>query len=152
MPPEYEALVRRLKARGWTEMAMWEYAKGDWRVLFDTSSWMIVSTKNNPIVFDVHVPGDYESAWTANLIEHLCRMEDERHRLRQVLVTIRDNASSGEEARSTAMGALQQCYHRWLVNLEVPEDQIGRLYCGVCGHKETPAVLAEPSPPDRGGD
>jgi hypothetical protein len=105
---------------------------------------MIVSTKSNPRVFDVHVPGTYESAWTVNLIEHLCSMEDERHRLREVLATIRDNPGSGVEAPSTAMGALQQCYHSWLVNLDVPDGQMGRVYCIVCGQKRQAEVLAEP--------
>jgi hypothetical protein len=141
MPPDYHALVRQLRAKGWTETARWEYTKGDWKVLFDTSSWMIVSTKFNRIAPDVHVSGDYESAWTANLIEHLCRMEDERHRLRAALATIRDDASSSEGARSTAAVALEGCYHTWLVNLEVPEGETGRLYCAVCGQKTTPAVL-----------
>jgi len=135
MPPEYEALVRRLKVRGWTETAMWEYAKGDWRVLFDTSSWMIVSTKNNPIVFDIHVPGDYESAWTANLIEHLCRMEDERQRLRDALARIRD--ATDQETRPMAMEALEECYHAWLLNPKVPEGQPERFSCPLCGKTAT---------------
>src|SRR5262249_5794965 len=93
-------------------------------------SWMIVSTKNNPRVFDVHVPGEYESAWTANLIEHLCAMEEERGRLRAALQAIRDRP---QEAAQTAVDALRQCYHRWLVNLDVQEKQPGRLYCVICG-------------------
>jgi hypothetical protein len=132
---ELGVFAEALRAKGWTETTLWEYAKGDWQVGFDTSSWMIVSTKSNPRVFDVNVPGHLESGWTVNLIEHLCRMEDERHRLREVLKTIRDNPGSGEEARSTALGALQQCYHGWLVNVDVPEGEMGRVYCAVCGQK-----------------
>jgi hypothetical protein len=123
-------LADELKAKGWTEKGMGWYVKGDWAVEMDTSSWMIVSTKSNPRIFDVHVPSAYESGWTANLIDHLCAMEEERHRLRAVLEAIRDNPS---EARETAINALRQCYHRWLVNLQVPEDQIGRQYCVICG-------------------
>jgi hypothetical protein len=122
-----------LKQKGWTEIAkLWEYAKGDWRIQFDTSSWMIVATKSNPRVFDVHVPGDYESRWTVNLIEHLCSMEDERHRLREALEKIRDSNASDQAARSIAEEALEQCYHSWLVNLDVPEGQPGRVYCQIC--------------------
>lgn len=129
-------VVRKLKAKGWTETGLWEYAKGEWKVLFDTSSWMILSTGNNERVFDVHVPTTYEAAWTVNLIEHLCRMEDERHRLRQALERIRDNLPSSPEARALAIDALQQCYHTWLVNLDVPEGQMGRVHCPICGATE----------------
>ncbi len=97
-----------LKQHDWAEIVkLWEYAKGDWKVHFDTSSWMIVETKSNPRVFDIHVPGDYESEWTVNLIEHLCRMEDERHRLREALEKIRDDNASDPMARSRAKAALE---------------------------------------------
>lgn len=122
-----------LKQKGWIEITKWEYSKGDWNVCFDTGSWMIVETKSNPRVFDVHVPGDYESAWTVNLIEHLCKMEDERHRLREALEKIRDDKTSGQAARSTAKETLKECYHNWLVDLDVPEGSTGRLYCPICG-------------------
>jgi hypothetical protein len=123
-----------LKAKGWTEITeLWEYAKGDWKIDFDTGHWMIVSTKNNPRVFDVSTPREYESAWTVNLIEHLCRMDDERHRIREAVKRIRDNQTAGPQARFAAAEALEQCYHSWLVNLAVPEGQIGRVYCSVCG-------------------
>jgi hypothetical protein len=126
-----------LKAKGWTEIAwMLEYAKGDWKIGFDTGHWMIVETKNNPRVFDVHVPDDYSSRWTVNLIEHLCRMEDERQRLRKALEMIRDDPACGEGGRSEAAEALKSCYHNWLVNLKVPQGQKGRLYCCICGDTE----------------
>ena len=122
-----------LKRQGWTEIAkIWEYAKGDWQIHFDTSSWMMVETKGNPRVFDVHVPGDYESRWTVNLIEHLCSMEDERHRLREALERIRDNNSSDQAALSIAKEALEQCYHTWLVHVDIPRGQPGRVYCPIC--------------------
>ena len=126
-----------LKRQGWTEIAkMWEYEKGDWQIHFDTSSWMMVETKYNPRVFDVHVPGDYESRWTVNLIEHLCSMEDERHRLREALERIRDNNSSDQAALSIAKEALEQCYHTWLVHADMPQGQPGRVYCPICKQTE----------------
>jgi hypothetical protein len=126
-----------LKAKGWTEIAeLWEYAKGDWKIDFDTGHWMIVSNKNNPRVFDVHLPGNYESAWTVNLIEHLCKIEDERYRLRKALETIRDSTAD-ERVRSTAKEALDQCYHSWLVNVKIPDGAMGRVYCPICGQAGT---------------
>jgi hypothetical protein len=119
-----------LKANGWTETGHGCYAKGDWTVVPDTSSWMIVSTTHNPRVFDVPIPGEYESRWTANLIEHLCEMDDERRRLRNALEAIRDNPA---DARQTALDTLTQCYHRWLINVQIPEQQMGRVYCAICG-------------------
>lgn len=93
---------------------------------------MIVETKSNPRVFDVHVPGDYESGWTVNLIEHLCKMEDERQRLRQALERIRDSESSSQATRSMAKEALKKCYHTWLINPNIPEGQGDRVYCPIC--------------------
>jgi hypothetical protein len=129
-------VVSRLKAKGWSETGLSEYAKGNWRVGFDTSSWMIVSTEHNERVFDVHVPGNYESAWTVNLIEHLCQMEDERGRLRKALERIRDNPTSDADACATAIEALRQCYHTWLVNVDVAEGQRGRVHCPICGARQ----------------
>jgi hypothetical protein len=135
-----------LKARGWTDNRPdSDYAKGGWAILFDTSSWMIVSTESNPRAFDVHVPGEDESGWTVNLIEHLCRMEDERLRLRKALEGIRGMAGAGEAARSAAAEALAQCYHSWLVNVDVSEGQTGRLDCPICGQ-----VAANGMPAERG--
>ena len=123
-----------LRQSGWTETARaWEFAKGDWHVWFDTSSWMVVETKSNPRVFDVPVPAEHESAWTVHLIEHLCKMEDERHRLREVLERIRDDGSLDQAARLIAADALEQCYHTWLVHTDIPMGQPGRVYCRICG-------------------
>ena len=131
MFPEY------LSQKGWTELArLWTYEKGDWKIQFDTSSWMIVETKNNPYVFDVHVPGEYESGWTVNLIEHLCKLEDERHRLREALEKIRDGSAHDLEARAAAKEALEQCYHAWLVNPHIPKGQPGSVYCPICKQTE----------------
>lgn len=96
----------KLEANGWIKIDGGPYMKGDWVVEEDTSSWLWVSTKDDQRVFDVHMPADYESGWTVNLIEHLCRMEDERLRLRSVLESIRDNP---KEARQIALTALEQC-------------------------------------------
>jgi hypothetical protein len=120
----------QLKSKGWTETGGGCYAKGDWAIEPDTSSWLLVSTKSNPRVFDVPMPGEYESAWTVNLIEHLCGMEDERQRLRAALSEIRHKPA---EARQIAASALQRCHHTWLINLQIAEDQMGRVYCVVCG-------------------
>jgi hypothetical protein len=136
-----------LKRKGWTEItALWEYVKGDWKIDFDTGHWMIVSTRNNPRVFDVSAPREFESAWTVNLIEHLCRIDDERHRLREILEKIRDNPASDVEARSAAADGLEKCYHAWLVNLAVSEGQMGRVYCSVCGRTGPSEVRAGPDP------
>jgi hypothetical protein len=127
-----------LKAKGWTELSKdWEFTKGDWKIDFDTGHWMIVSTRSNPRVFDVSAPQDYESRWTVSLIEHLCRMEDERVRLRTALAEIRDSPTSNEPARSMAGEALEQCYHSWLINVKIPENEIGRAYCSICGKTAT---------------
>jgi hypothetical protein len=125
-----DSLSHALEAKGWRVIGPGCYEKGDWTVDLDGSSWMIVLTKRNPRVFDVHVPSDYESGWTANLIEHLCSIDDECYRLRATLEAIRDNPRG---ARQTADAALKQCYHRWLVNVAVPENKLGRVYCAVCG-------------------
>ncbi len=126
-----------LKSKGWTEVSpQWEFVKGDWEISFDTGHWMIVATANNPRVFDVHAPRDYESVWTVNLIEHLCRMDDERRRLRHALEGIRDHHLSGQVARDWATAALQPCYHTWLINLDIPEGERGRIACPICAASE----------------
>jgi hypothetical protein len=133
-----------LRTNGWTELAAkWEYAKGDWKIDFDTGHWMIVSTKHNPRLFDVPIPGELDAKWTVKLIEHLCRMDDERFRLREDLRRIRDKPTSGDQVRAAAAAALQQCYHSWIVNLAIPDGQTGRLYCCICG--QTKATEIEPA-------
>ena len=113
-------IADKLKEAGWTEISRsLEYKKGDWEIIFDTSSWMEIGSKRNPRIFDVHVPGEYEEEWTVNLIEHLCRIDDERFRLRDALKSI----DSTESAK-----ALSLCYHKWLVNVSNEE-----YFCSVCG-------------------
>lgn len=133
-----------LKAKGWTEITeQWEYAKADWKIDFDTGHWMIISTARSPRVFDVPVPRDYDAKWTVKLIEHLCSMDDERHRLRAALERIIHNDCSVQDSRAAATEALSECYHTWLVNLDVPEGQIGRVYCTVCRQKGPSESLAK---------
>jgi hypothetical protein len=125
-----------LKAKGWTEITEeWEYAKGDWKIEFDTGHWMIVSTAHNPRVFSVPAPQELDAKWTVKLIEHLCRMDDERHRLRDALARISGHASDVQEVRTEVTEALRVCYHSWLVDLDVPEGQMGRIFCSVSGEK-----------------
>ncbi len=130
-----------LKANGWQEIdAAWEYAKGNWKIDFDTGHWMIVSTQHSPRVFNVAVPGDVESRWIVKLIEHLCSMDDERHRLRAALARVRaQNDLAG--AQAAASEALGDCYHSWLVNLAIAEGRMGRVYCTVCGRLGPSEIL-----------
>lgn len=66
-----------LKAAGWTEVTpFFEYNKGRWRIVFDTSSWMELGTDTNPRVFDVPVPEKAFVTWTLNLIDHLLKTDD----------------------------------------------------------------------------
>jgi hypothetical protein len=92
-----------LKARGWTETEAGNFVKGDRTIEFDTGSWLMLSNKANPRVFDVPVPGEYESVWTVNLIEHLFAIDEEKRRLRGALERIRDYP---DDAQSTASSAL----------------------------------------------
>ncbi len=50
--------------------------KGDWVIVFDTSSWTEVGTINTPRVLDVPVPGTHLMQWTESLISHLCETTD----------------------------------------------------------------------------
>ncbi len=133
--PDDLKFVKELCQNGWSKIPnRWGgFAKGDWEAWFDTSSWMGLETSYSARVgVDVHVPGDYESPWTVRLIEHLFKMEDERQRLREALEKIRDDTTAGQAAHSVARESLEQCYHTWLVNTQVPESQPGRFYCPIC--------------------
>jgi hypothetical protein len=146
-------LADALRAKGWTVTTqMGPFEKGGERIDFDTNHWMIVSSKNNPRKFDVPVPDEYHAAWTVNLIEHLCRMEDKSERLRTAHRSIRDDSDAKSESRSVATGALEQCYHRWLVDLSVPEGQMGRVFSTACGCTAVEPNHPEPSAaPDPAG-
>jgi hypothetical protein len=66
-----------LKQKGWVAAQDWgELPKGSWIIVFDTSSWMMVGTDQTPRVFDVPVPEPSLAAWTVNLIEYLCAIDD----------------------------------------------------------------------------
>ena len=66
-----------LKENGWVEETPnVKYSKGDWMVVFDTSSWMEVGTSKTPRVFDVPAPESNRAQWTLNLIVHLCQTDD----------------------------------------------------------------------------
>jgi hypothetical protein len=120
-----ELLTQKLIENGWVEIkANWEYRKENWHLLRDTSDWWIVATTSNARVFDVVEPKQNEIAWTFNLIEHLCKMEDERTRLRK---NLEDIQSSTQEATTRALAgmALSQCYHTWLITGD-------KLHCPVC--------------------
>lgn len=47
-------------------------------------------------LFAVHVPGEYEAGWTANLIENLCKTADENVRLRAALEKVQQSQSLDE--------------------------------------------------------
>src|SRR5215471_3226814 len=102
-----------LKLRGWRTASPGHLTKGNWQIIFDTSSWMMLQNASTHI-FDVAVPDAYRGPWTANLIEHLARIEDERARLRAALSAIRDHPGAGPSVQSAASAALAECYHTWL--------------------------------------
>jgi|GEM_PF-3024232 len=79
MKPDDVALTQALLKAGWTETKTqaWSFEKGDWRVVYDTSSWLEVGTLQTPRIFDVPVPREGLETWTVNLIEHLCRSNDD---------------------------------------------------------------------------
>jgi hypothetical protein len=78
-----EHFQRTLREAGWAEAQPGvAYAKGTWRAVFDTSSWVEVGTEANPRVFDVPVPEARLGAWCIKLIEHLCAADDEIRRLK----------------------------------------------------------------------
>jgi hypothetical protein len=79
-----------LGALGSTETGSGSFIKGDWAIEFDTGSWLTLSSRANPRVFDVPTPGEYESVWTVTLLEHLFAIDEERRRLRAALERIRD--------------------------------------------------------------
>ena len=72
-------LTKALVGRGWktTGSNSWSLEKGEWRIVYDTSSWIEIGSIKTPRIFDVPIlrDGNYEE-WTINLIEHLCRCDD----------------------------------------------------------------------------
>src|SRR5215472_8676773 len=114
-----------LKLRGWRTASPGHLTKGNWQIIFDTSSWMMLQNASTHI-FDVAVPDAYRGPWTANLIEHPARIEDERARLRAALSAIRDHPGAGPSVQSAASAALAECYHTWLGGTL-------REQCSICG-------------------
>ncbi len=66
-----------LKENGWKEKVTdLKYTKGDWILIYDTSAWIEVGTKQTPRIFDVPVPEPEKELWTLNIIVHLCETDD----------------------------------------------------------------------------
>lgn len=71
--------INALEADGWIKVAPYQYEKNLWRIRFDTSRWMELSTDLTPRIFDVPVPSITplnDTQWTINLINHLFTMQD----------------------------------------------------------------------------
>jgi len=71
------AFAERLEQSGWIKEGPFGYRKGSWRIVIDTSSWMEVGTDRTQRIFDVPMPDADREQWTMNLIEHLCKTDDE---------------------------------------------------------------------------
>ncbi|MFT4521925.1 MAG: hypothetical protein ACI8ZN_000864 [Bacteroidia bacterium] len=55
-------LTDLLIQKGWIEIQHeWKYEKGDWEIQYDTSTWLMIGTKSNEQIFDVHNPGEFEA-------------------------------------------------------------------------------------------
>ncbi|TDT74245.1 hypothetical protein BDE40_3033 [Litoreibacter halocynthiae] len=72
----YSQFIDVLKADGWVGDARGCFRKGEWSVIFDTSSCMELYTRANRRLFDVLVPTSMHTAWTMNLITHLFTADD----------------------------------------------------------------------------
>jgi len=126
-------LTKELRKNGWE--GDWSGfgggRKGAWVWYFDTSYWMIVEHDRNPRVYDVPYPDQRLMGWTIGLVEHLCKMEDERFRLRDALADIASGKLSAEECAERARRELKICYHTWLWDPQTDEEKIWR--CPICG-------------------
>jgi len=75
---EIAAFKAQLSGSGWVEAgSSWEWVKGQWRVVFDTSSWLelYVGTSRS---HDVPIPSRSElAAWTVNHIEYVLDLEQQ---------------------------------------------------------------------------
>ena len=77
--------ITALEKAGWVALQeSVRYRKGSWELTFDTSSWVEISTANNPRVFDVPVPEPHLEKWCINLIEHLCVTDDNMQKLKGI--------------------------------------------------------------------
>ena len=61
----YYDFIQALERRGWSAVTTpVEYKKGDWLIVFDTSSWMELGTLGQPRFKDLEVPrapGDFQT-------------------------------------------------------------------------------------------
>lgn len=129
---DLDRFLAALRRGGWKEEESdWVLTKGHWKVLVDTSSWVQLQC-GDVYAIDIHVPGEYETSWTLNLIEHLCRLEDERQRLRRALVSIAVTDGPASRERTIATKVLKSCYHRWVWILPTPTLGGHKWICLVC--------------------
>jgi len=79
------SFTKMLKENGWLEkQPNVYYVKGNWQIVFDTNSWIEIGTTKTPRVFDVPTPTIGLEQWTLNLIEHLCKADDQIHQIKSV--------------------------------------------------------------------
>ena len=71
-----QKFLHALQENKWVEISDdWTYKKDDWVIQRDTGSWwMIINSNSNFRGFDFPDPTDHTAGWTANLIEHLCKL------------------------------------------------------------------------------
>ena len=78
------SFINSLLESGWKEIReSVEYRKGDWILIFDTSSWIEIGTISHSRIFDVPLPDSRHEKWCIKLIEHLCTTQDSLEALRQ---------------------------------------------------------------------
>ena len=129
-----EALVKA----GWKQTGGFfsDLIKGEWRIWFDTTSWCNIDTKHYPSINEIHVPNKYELAWTIQLIEHLCNLEDERFHLMQTLNYIAKAPTASENVRYLVNERLSKCYHSYRGILDKNNKKY-TWHCHVCGHSKS---------------
>lgn len=77
------SFVSTLENAGWVaQQESVQYRKGNWVITFDTSNWIEVGTTANPRIFDVPVPEQRLEQWSVNLIEYLCKTDDQVQKLK----------------------------------------------------------------------
>ena len=70
----------------------------------------------------------------SHIVEHFESMATERQRFVHALELARDGADP-TPPNAIATQALARCYHRWLVDLDVPPGESNRLHCPICGQR-----------------
>lgn len=84
------SIANALEQADWLEIhELHEYRKGTWNIVFDTSNWIAVGSEATPRIFDVPVPQESQATWCVNLIEHLCKSDDEIQLLKHDIQTRR---------------------------------------------------------------